>query len=416
MQKKMSVALVIIALLIFSTGCGTETHSKSLGLEIASHVDFNQEDYEKIVSANNELGFQIIRDVEDNEDGNAFISPTSLLMALSMVYNGAAGETKEEIAKAMAIEGIDVDDLNQANASLMTMLNKDSDHIQLNVANSIWLNEEFHFLDEFIQHNQDYFNAEVEEIDVLDRKSSKKINNWVKQSTNDKIEDIADDPLDSNLVAMLINAIYFKGDWVHAFDPKQTENRAFHLEDGTTKKVPTMKLNKELAYMENDLFQAITLPYGDGEMSMKVFLPKEDSSLEAVQQQLTEENWNTWNDSFDKKEGKLLLPRFQMEYEATLNETLDSLGMRHAFDRNKADFSNMIQEDVPLWISKVKQKTFVDVNEEGTEAAAVTSVEMKTVSAPIDQPFRMEVNRPYLIAITDDETNTILFIGSIFNP
>src|SRR5699024_335894 len=151
-------------------------------------------------------------------------------------------------------------------------------------------------------------------------------------------------------------AIYFKGDWMHAFDPKRTEEHAFHLKDGTTKQVPMMMINEELAYMENDHFQAVTLPYGNGEMSMKVFLPKEDSDLDELKEQLSGKNWEKWNDSLTKQEGTLTLPKFQVEYEVTLNQTLEDLGMPTAFDKNNAEFTNKNEEGVRLWISKVKQK------------------------------------------------------------
>ena len=148
---------------------------------------------------------------------------------------------------------------------------------------------------------------------------------------------------------------------------------------------------------------------------MNVFLPKEDSTLKEFEKMLTEDNWKKWNSEFHEKEGTILLPKFQLEYEVVLNETLKKLGMTTAFDEG-ANFRKMIKEDDPLWISKVKQKTFMDVNEKGTEAAGATSVEMKTTSAPIDGPFHMEVNRPFFIAITNNETGAILFMGSISNP
>ena len=401
--------LPLFSLVILLAGCGTESSNLSL------NVDFGEEDYKKIVSQNNQLGFELMSEVEVNEDGNLFISPTSLFMALSMLYNGADGETKEEIAKLLQAEGMDANELNQANASLLSMLHSDSKQIQLNVANSLWLNENYHFQNDFAQNNRDYFNAKIQELDIMDSKSPEIINDWVKKSTNGKIEELVEAPLDPDLVAILMNAIYFKGDWKYEFDKQQTEKQIFHLEDGMTKEVSLMTLREKLAYLKNEDFQAVSLPYGDGEMSMKIFLPKENTSLTAFENMLTNENWQTWNSGFHEVEGTVMLPKFQLEYEVTLNETLKKLGMTSAFARG-ANFTKMIQEDDPLWISKVKQKTFIDVNEEGTEAAAATSVEMVTESATLDQPFHMEVNRPFFIAITDDATGTILFMGSISNP
>ena len=414
--RKQRVALfLMVFVLLFVTGCGTGAGKNSEVLEISNDVKFGEKDYEQVVSAINELGFKLVAGVEADENNNMFISPMSLFMALSMVYNGADGVTKEEIAKTLQVEGIEVNELNKANASMMSMLDKETDQIQLDAANSIWLNEAYHFQKDFAEHNKVYFNAEIEEIDITNSKSPKRINDWVKNSTNNKIKEIVDSPLDPNLVAILINAIYFKGNWAYEFDEKETVTRSFKLEDGATKDVPLMVLNEKLAYMENEDFQAVTLPYGDGEMSMKVFLPRENVSLDEFKKTVTNENWTLWNTEFNFKNGMIMLPKFQLEYEVLLNEMLKELGMNSAFGED-ANFTKMIKEEDPVWISGVKQKTFIDVNEEGTEAAAVTSITMETTSMVIDEPFQMEVNRPFFLTITDDETDTILFMGSIANP
>ncbi|MBO0996027.1 serpin family protein [Bacillus sp. SD088] len=415
MKNRTMIFLIIGVLILLQTGCGTMGDQD--GLAIESNVDYGAKDYEKIHSANNALGFQLLSQVDPDDQGNVFISPTSLLMALSMVYNGADAETKEEIAKALQMEGIDVTDLNKANASLMSMLHDHSEDVELTVANSIWLNEHFHFQEHFKDNTEDYFNAMIQEIDVHDSKASNTINDWVKKATNGKIEDIVDSSLDPNMVSILINAIYFNGNWTYEFNQELTEDQPFHLEDGSSTEVPIMTLNEELAYMENEYIQAVTLPYGDDEdMSMNVILPKENSSLEEVHSLLANESWQDWQQELTSQEGTVMLPKFQLEYETTLNESLEKLGMRTAFDENKANFSKMIQEEDPLWISEVKQKTFIDVNETGTEAAAATSTEIKTTSAPINPPFIMEINRPFIIIITDHPTDTILFMGSINKP
>ncbi|MCQ6278520.1 serpin family protein [Bacillus sp. EB600] len=403
------IAILIIVCFFLVTGCGTGK------LKVSNGIDFAKSDNKKIVSFNNKLGLEMLPIVPANGDGNTFISPTSLFMALSMIYNGADGVTKAEIAKVLQNEGMDAAELNKANASMMSILDRHSKNIQLKIANSIWLNKKFHFQTDFAQNNRDYFQAKIKEMDINDPQSPKMINDWVKKSTNDKIEKMIDAPLDDNLVAILINAIYFKGNWKDEFDKQQTEERTFYLADGTTKAVPIMTLTRKWAYMENENFQAVSLPYGDGKMSMKVFLPKENSNLVEFKQMLTNDNWKKWGSKFRGTEGKVMLPKFQLEYEVLLNEPLKRLGMTTAFDKG-ANFTKMIKENDPIWISKVKQKTFIDVNERGTEAAGATSIEMKTESATLDQPFHMEVNRPFFIVITDDDTGMILFMGSISNP
>jgi serpin B len=413
-MKKWIASLFAVSFLFMTAGCGTGDNTG--GLQISKDVEFGENDYKKLTSANNQLGFDLLSKVRGDQNGNKFISPTSVLQAISMVYNGADGGTKEEIAKALHVEGIDVKELNKASASLMNKLHQDSKRVKLNIANSIWINNNYHFQTDFKQNTEDYFNAKIEEINIMDRESPKKINDWVRKSTNGKIDEIVDSPLDSDLVAILINAIYFKGEWIYEFDKKRTEKRPFFLENGAIKEISLMTLNEDLDYYENESFQAVSLPYGDEKMSMKVFLPKENLSLQEFEKKLTEKNWQEWNSQFHKKEGTILLPKFQLEYEVNLNDPLKKLGMVTAFDFDEANFRNMIEEADPLWISQVKHKTFIDVNEEGTEAAAATSVEMKTESAPADGPFYMEINRPFFVSIVDEKTGMILFVGFISNP
>ncbi|MGG0670964.1 serpin family protein [Lederbergia citrisecunda] len=413
MKRKITASLVGMSLMLSMTGCGTSTDQNSL--QISKGVEFGEMDYETIVEPNNELGFNLLKEIETDDDGNLFISPTSLLMALAMVYNGADGVTKEEIAKALQMEGINPMVLNQANASFMTMLNKDNDAIQLQVANSIWLNEEYHFQEEFSKRMNDYFNAKIEEIDITSNDTPKRINDWVEKATNGKIDKMVDAPLDDDLVAMLLNAIYFKGDWKYPFDEKETEDKTFYLNDGNEIGVPFMKLQKDLLYMANSEYQAIQLPYGDGEMSMTVILPNEGVGLEEFQSTLSSGKWEEVQSGMKSMKGTILLPKFKMSYETELNDALEALGMPRAFT-DKADFSKMVEGDASLFISKVKQKTYIDVNEEGAEAAAVTGVQMDTASAPPDDPFVMDVNRPFFLAITDGETGAVLFLGVIANP
>ncbi|WP_077211782.1 serpin family protein [Bacillus dakarensis] len=412
MLKKIIFSLIFFSFILTAVGCGLGTPSDSV---ISSDVDFGKKDYQKVVSANNQLGLDLLSIAERDQNGNIFISPASLFMALSMVYNGADGTTKEEISEVLKIKGIDTTELNKANASLITSLYQNSKSVQIRIANSIWINEDFHFQPEFSQNTQDYFNAEIEEIDIFDSKSAEMINDWVKKSTNNKIEEIVESPLNPDLVALLINAIYFNGDWKFEFDKKQTKDRTFYLNDGTAKEVPLMSLKENLPYLETEHFQAVSLPYGDEEMSMNVYLPKENTSLAEFEKMMTNSNWEKWNEDFREEEGTVMLPKFKLQYEVLLNETLKGLGMPTAFKKT-ADFTKMVEESGPLWINSVKQKTYIDVNEKGTEAAAVTSVEMVTESAPANRPFYMEVNRPFFISITDNLTGTILFLGSISNP
>lgn len=412
-MKKRKRLMLVVAMVGALVACSSEEQEDVIKQN--KQPATNYEEIQNIIAPNNQLGFEMVKEVEENEQGNVFVSPTSLFTALSMVYNGAAGETKEEIAEALQVKGITVENLNRANAHLREKLENESTGVQLNIANSIWLKKGYHFQKDFAANNKKYFNAKLDEIDVEDKNTAKKVNDWVKSATKDKIEEMVEDPLHPNIVAFLLNAIYFKGDWMYEFDEKMTEEKPFHLKNGKTTTTSFMQMQRELSYMETDAFQAIKLPYGDGEMSMQIFLPNEASDLASFKTALTNDNWAVWNESFQPQEGTISLPKFQMEYEVKLNDFLIELGMESAFNED-ANFTNLVEEAKSLAISEVKQKTFIDVNEKGTEAAAVTVVEMRETSVFIEGPFVMEVNRPFFIAITDEETGAILFIGTIENP
>ncbi len=376
---------------------------------------YNSNAYESIIWSNNELGFSLIEEIKPNDQNNVFISPTSALIAILMAYNGAKGDTKDEIAEALGLNEISVDELNRDVASLLDSLERDSEGIELSIANSIWVNQEFTLQEEFVNKTKDFYKAEISQIDVLDDASVDKINNWVSESTKDKIEEIVEAPLDPDLVVLLINALYFKGKWKHKFDVDRTETAAFYTDEKEIK-VPMMVLDEKLAYMENSSFQAVKLPYGKDEMSMTIFLPRENSSIDAFIKNLTVDNWRKWSAEFQAKSGIIELPKFQIEYEVTLNEPLIHLGMEKAFDGKEADFRHMFKEKEQLWIDEVKQKTYIDVDEEGTEAAAVTVISVVRESSIVEDTFYMEVNRPFFITITDDHTDAILFMGIITNP
>lgn len=412
MKKVVGICLGIVLLVFVSCSNKVESIDKLL-----KNANFTEMDYKTIVQPNNNLGFTLLQNIESDENHNKFISPTSLFMALSMVFHGADSETKEEIANVLHINNMKDEKILSANASLLNKLLQDSETIDLAIANSMWLNDMLEFQDEFAKNNTDYFTAEIEEIDIQDVDAADRINKWVEDATNKKIDSIIEPPLSANFVALLINALYFKGDWKYEFNEDFTSEKPFYLPDGTTKDVPLMVLEEKLYYFENVEFQAVKLPYGDEEMQMQVFLPREGYSLDELVNTLDTKKWNQWQNQYKKIEGTIELPKFEMEYEKKLNDTLENMGMETAFNPDKANFPHIIKESAPLYIDEVKQKTFIEVNEKGTEAAAVTSVGITEMSAPIDvESFYMEVNRPFLFAITDEETGTILFLGAISDP
>ncbi|MGV0028250.1 serpin family protein [Phormidesmis priestleyi] len=369
----------------------------------------------QLVTANTRFGFKLFSEIL-KQDGqkNVFVSPSSVAIALSMTYNGAGGSTQQAMAKALKFNGLSLQEVNQANADLRELLQQSDPKVELTIANSLWARQGVNFKSTFLESNKTFYAAQVTTLDFSSPTAPKEINNWVKRNTRGKISEIVDS-IDPQQVMFLVNAIYFKGKWTAEFDKQETRDRPFFLTNGSQKQHPTMQQRGEYRYFETEQFQAVSLPYGKGRTSLYVFLPKKESNLTAFSKTLTAENWQTWMKKFGKREGLIQLPRFKMEYEIQLKKALSALGMEEAFDRQKANFSNLA--DVPVNIDEVKHKTFVEVNEEGTEAAAVTSVGIRATSVQVDsQPFEMKVDRPFFCAIRDNKTGSILFMGSIVDP
>ncbi|MFB2876593.1 serpin family protein [Floridanema aerugineum] len=370
---------------------------------------------EKLVQANTNFGFKLFSQIfAKSADRNIFVSPASVAIALQMTYNGASGSTQQAMAQTLQLQGMSLAEINQSQLALMESLTKIDPKVRLDIANSLWLKQGFPFLPEFLQTTEKYYQAKATNLDFNNPNSVKIINDWVSQNTNSKIPTIIDS-IDRSAVLFLINAIYFKGNWQKEFSKSATQEKPFTLLNGTRKQHPLMSQRGEYRYYENPQFQAVNLPYGSGRLSMFVFLPKPNVKLTDFNSNLTAENWQQWMKQFSSRDGEIVLPRFKLEYDITLNEALQALGMGVVF-QNQANFSNMTPRDVQ--IDEVKHKTFVEVNEEGTEAAAVTSVGVRTTSIPIreEPPFKMVVDRPFFCAIRDNQTGTILFMGSIVDP
>ncbi|MCL2925449.1 MAG: serpin family protein, partial [Trichodesmium sp. MAG_R04] len=301
----------------------------------------------------------------------------------------------------------------QANKELGILLNSLNPEIKLNIANSIWTRKGISFSPSFLQVNQDFYQSQVRKIDFSHPESLKIINNWVKDKTQGKIKKIIQ-VLRSNDIIVLLNAIYFKGNWEEQFSEDSTQEMPFYLANGTQKQHPIMfQLSRHL-YYENEDFQAVSLPYKNGIVSMDIFFPREEVGLEGFYKVLNEENWKNWMEQFEDYKVNLGLPKFKTEYEVNLNDALKSLGMEIAFDSMTADFSRIHPIPPELCISEVKHKTFVEVNETGTEAAATTSV--KIVVRSLVKTVDMLINRPFFFAIRDNNYGTILFMGEITNP
>jgi serpin B len=364
----------------------------------------------KLVEANTRFGFKLFSQLLKQEKGkNVFVSPASVAIALGMTYNGASPETQQALAKVMELRGMSLAELNQANATLRSQLENPDPQVQLAIANSLWGNQNVPFQPDFLQRNQQFYGAKVTNLNFSSPKAADTINNWVKENTRNKIDKIIDG-IEPDEVLFLLNAIYFKGDWAQKFDEKLTTDQRFYLTDGTQKVHPRMVQEGNYRYHETDRFQAVSLPYGKNRrMSLYVFLPKSTSNLAEFSQQLNAENWQQWMNQFRTRPGAIQLPRFKLEYGTELLPALQAIGL--------SKISMAITNQAPNEISQVKHKTFVEVNEKGTEAAAVTSVGIRTTSAQLPtEPFSMVVDRPFFCAIRDNQTGTVLFMGAITEP
>ena len=370
-----------------------------------------------VVTANTKLGFSLFNEIRKTEqDKNIFISPFNISVALAMTLNGAAGETEQAMTNTLQLHGLDSESINTGYAGLRQTLLTSDPKVTLTIANSLWARQGFSFKPDFLQRNTQFFGAEISTLDFDNSSASKTINQWVDTNTNGKIQRIVGDQIDPITVLFLINAIYFKGTWQKEFDPSKTREGPFHLANGDEKQVPMMRQQRWYPYYREENFQAISLAYGDGQMSMYIFLPDRESDLNIFLENLNAESWENWMSQFHEQDVSLVMPKFKLEYGKTLNDPLKALGMDVAFDPELADFSRMASlEFGNLYIEKVVHKTFVEVNEEGTEAAAATSVEVGVKSVP-PPPISFSVDRPFFFAIRDNETKTVLFMGVVVEP
>lgn len=371
----------------------------------------------RLSAANTRFGFKLYSEIGKQSAGkNVFVSPASVALALAMTYNGSEGETRQAMARGLELSGMTLEEINRAYSDLHKSLLSLDPKVQIEVANSLWGRKEVSFRADFLQRTKEFYNAEVSALDFNDPSAPSTINDWVKKKTHDKISKIVDQ-ISQDSILFLINAIYFKGKWADEFEKANTSEQDFTLASGAVKKHPMMSRTGRYPYLKGKNFQAIGLPYGNKRVSMYVFLPEKGTGLEDFLKGMDGQTWDGWMSQFKETKGDIVLPRFKLDYEITLNDALSGMGMGVAFEPDRADFSGMLQTGQRAFISGVKHKTFVEVNEEGTEAAAVTSVEVQTTSARIERDtFRMVVDRPFFCAIRDNQTGTILFMGSINEP
>ena len=366
----------------------------------------------QVLAASNAFGLELFRHVSALADGdNVLLSPLSVSMALAMMLNGASGSTFTDMARTLGFEGVPEAEINEAYGGLLSKLRGRDPKVQFHLANSLWHERSFPIQQPFVDALRDHFKARVTALDFRDPAAPRAINDWVSQATNGRIKDLIGriDPLE---VLILVNAIYFKGPWATPFDPDATSSQPFTRADGSVVQVPTMVADGSYASYEADGVQAVELPYADGVYGMVLVAPAPGRSLDDVIARLSPESWRRWTSGLKRGRLMLYVPKFRFEFGYPLNRPLQDMGMAVAFDADRADFSRINPQEEELHISRVVHKTYIDVHELGTEAAGATTVVAGTTSAP---PV-MRFDRPFLVAIRERESGTLLFIGRVGDP
>jgi serine protease inhibitor len=408
-----TIQILISAVLLFTSACSASDENNT-------PENQEPETMQTIVDGNTSFAFDLYGRLKDTK-GNLFFSPYSISTALAMTYTGADGITADQMQKTLHFPRFLYRDSNPFHAGygrLINQLNQQGQKgdYQLLIANALWGQKGYEFLDSFIAVNNRYYNAGLENVDFVNEteQARQTINQWVEDKTQDKIKDlIPQGALDAMTRLVLTNAIYFKGDWVQQFDKKQTKDAPFYLLSGETIQAPLMQQKEKFRYGETDELQLLELPYKDDELSMLVLLPKEKDGLEALEKQLTAENLAQWQKKVRKQEVQVFLPKFTIVSQFSLSHTLSAMGMPDAFSGN-ADFSGM-SGNKKLFISDVIHKAYVEVNEEGTEAAAATGVVVGLTAMPAPPPV-FRADHPFVFVIKDNKTGSLLFLGRMMDP
>jgi serine protease inhibitor len=405
-MKKFNLLLVIV---LFFSSCQKEENNYQSPIDFSSNKKAAS-----LIQSDNEFAFDLMKEVLENEElDNFMISPLSVSMALGMTYNGSDGETKTAFEQTLRLNGFTRSEINYIHSVLLNHLVKVDPKVTMKIANSIWLNDLFTYQTAFADTNRYYYQAQINSLDFMDPTSVDVINNWVDDKTNGKITEVLDQ-IPAEAVMYLINAIYFYGNWTYQFDEREGFQINFHYDDGSSGMVDAMSMTTDLLIYQNNAFKMIELPYGSEKYSMLVVMPEEGYNLSDVSNMFDNESFNEYVANIQKFNEVLFeMPKFKYEYKTILNKPLIDMGLGIAFGGN-AEFPLMVNETNDLFISRVIHKTYIDVNEKGTEAAAVTVVEIETTSIGPSKNFK--VDKPFLYIIREKTSNAIVFMGKVGDP
>lgn len=356
------------------------------------------------------FSLDIFRELAKGQKGNVFLSPASVAVALAMTLGGARDETAAQMREVLHLQGLSSQDVNEGFYAISSLLQREDEKVTVRLSNALWAKKDVKIGEQFIEDNKKSFGAMLANMDFSSPDTVDTINNWVKESTNGKIAKILDGPIDPQTILFIMNAIYFEGSWQKPFKASNTLQETFHGQSGD-KTVSMMHQSESFSYGEPGGGQMIYLPYGSGDLGMYVYLPEKGASIADTIQNLDADTWDEWTKGLTEAQGGIALPQFRLEYDTYLKSALTAMGMPDAFSDTDADFSGIAEA---VSINDIRHKAFIDVDEKGTRAAAITSVEMRATAIENPaEPFTMTVDRPFIFAIAERETGTILFMGSV---
>jgi serpin B len=384
---------------------------------VSSASSADQPHVQTVVEGNTAFALELYQELR-RADGNLFLSPYSISTALAMTYGGARGDTAQQMAETLHFS-LDQKQLHPAFARLRSDLNAVQRRglIRLHIANSLWPHKDYPFLKEYLALMKKYYGASITPVDykTANEKARTMINEWVEEETEGKITDLIQPGVLTPLTRLvLVNAIYFKGNWARQFKKSLTQDAPFYLTREKTVQAPFMSQEHTLRYGEDEGLQIVELPYEGDDLAMLILLPRRIDGLAELEKALTPENLNQWITHLREQELDVFVPKFKLASSFSLNETLVAMGMRDAFDQTKANFAGMDGTTL-LYISAAIHQAVVEVNEEGTEAAAATGIAMSLKAVP-EPPPTFRADHPFLFLIRDNKTGSILFMGRVVDP
>jgi len=407
-----STLIVVIGLagyLIYQTGFEEEVIEEEEKTEKETRQDIETTKADSI----EDFSFNVFQNLTQEEENNLFISPYSIYTALTLAYTGADGDTKEEMKEALGLKDKDLQEVKEEVLEIKQKLEDNPENTEISIANALFLRDDIPFKESYRQDAKDYFEAEVDELP----ETGEPINDWVAENTNNLIQDMIDEgPIPNDVIAYLFNTIYFNAPWQKAFNEEKTEERTFYTEKAE-EDVKMMEREGKYTHLIEDELEMVTIDYEDE--SNLVFHAIKPQNLQDFYGDLDYEEFNNLKEKTNSGEVILRLPKFQMESDLELQDTLTAMGINKAWDREQANFSNMANlEDLQenIFINRVMHSTYIEIDEEETEAAAATGIEMRVTAVEPETPPMIEFNKPFLFLIENTETETILFMGQLKEP